>query len=722
MPPFQFRGSSNYRGSRPNPRHEFTFRAPKPPTAERPLLSNKRESTPEQLQGETKSEPKFASLATLSDSEEVDMDTSDSEDDERPRKKRALGFDGLTNGDATLPVSLPPAPKWSNPDPYTALPPPDESKTPKIDFVKLIRKARLDNSAKSEKSDAVTDNQDFISFGMADETEPDTQDNAPENAPRGPKAMEGLDSSITSRKRTRDDEIKGYSRKSGKPASRFNFDGSVIDQWRPLPNEAGTPWLDMADHPQSLHIGTQLHNEIMSFYHWAKPQDFENIVRADLINRVETAFRQRYSNVQVKAFGSYASGLYLPTADVDLVLLSSNFSRHKIRTFGERKGQIYGFSAFVKGSNLAVPNSIECIAGARVPILKWVDKLTGLRVDLSFDNDSGLIANETFKKWKDQFPAMPVILSVIKQFLLIRGLNEVPTGGLGGFSITCLVTSLLQHYPQGHAQPNLGSLLVDFFYFYGKHFRYETQGIRMEPPGYFNKTFFGNPDRLTIEDPNNQDNDISGGTKEIGLILRTFSKAHTTLQRRMEQLASNEDHNSSVLGPIIAANFDEYIEQREQLRHVFMMEPRFARYRTPPPPPPGPYPEDRAYSPPPLPPGPPPGPPLPPQSTRKEKAKSAGTRSEPEDISSDEASAETKPGKTRRDDTRRSACKERAARLKKLRPDLGKVSNSLSARQARRLAGYETNEDMEADLEKRDRELKSRKETDEAWKMVRDDA
>ncbi|KAJ5312266.1 hypothetical protein PENANT_c011G05972 [Penicillium antarcticum] len=735
MPPFQFRGNSNYRGSRPYPRHEFTFRAPKPPTAERPLLSNKRESTPEQLQGETKSEPKFASLATLSDSEEVDMDTSDSEDDERPRKRRALGLDGLNDADVTRPDPPPNVPKWSNPDPYTALPPPDESKTPKIDFVKLIRKARLDNAAKSEKSDAVTDNQDFISLGMADEAEP--QDNAPEGAPRGPKAMEGLDPSITSRKRTRDDELKGFSRKSGKPASRFNFDGSVVDQWRPLPNEAGTPWLDMPDHPQSMHIGTQLvlslwfvrfhiiyisprlHNEIMSFYHWAKPQDFENIVRADLITRVETAFRQRYSNIQVRAFGSYASGLYLPTADIDLVLLSNTFTRTGVRTFGERKGQIYGFSAFVKGSNLAVPNSIECIAGARVPILKWVDKLTGLRVDLSFDNDSGLVANETFKKWKAQFPSMPVILSVIKQFLLIRGLNEVPTGGLGGFSITCLVTSLLQHYPQGHSQPNLGSILMDFFYFYGKHYRYETQGIRMEPPGYFNKTFFGNPDRLTIEDPNNQDNDISGGTKEISLILRTFSKAHTTLQRRVEQLASNEDHKSSILGPIIAANFDEYIEQREQLRHVFLMEPRFARYRTPPPPPPGPYPEDGVCSPP-LPPGPPPGPR---QSNRKEKNKSAGTKSEPEDISSDdEPSGETKSGKPRRDETRRVACKERAARLKRLRPDLSKISNSLSFSQARRVGGYETNEEMERDLDNRERDLHSKKETNAAWKMVMDDA
>ncbi|EKV05577.1 Topoisomerase family protein TRF4, putative [Penicillium digitatum Pd1] len=705
--PFQFRGSSNYRDSRPNPRHEFTFRYQKPATSDRPLLSSKRESMPERLESDSKPGLKFAELSTLSDSEEAEMDMSDDSDTERPRKRRALALDGPQDT-----TSAPPAPKWSNPDPYTALPPPAEITNKRVDVVKLIRKARLDVAAKIDETDAVKQNSDFISLGMAIEPEA-PQSKAPDNAPRGPKAHEVLDSAIASRKRTRDDEIKGYSRKTGKPASRFNYDGSVIDQWKPLSQETGTPWFEGT--PTSLHVGTQLHNEILSFYHWAKPQEFEHIVRADLVNRLETAFQQRYHNVSIRAFGSFASGLYLPTADVDLVLLSHTFLRTGVRTFGERKGQIYAFSAFLKSTNLAVPNSIECIASARVPILKWVDKLTGLRVDLSFDNDSGLIANETFQKWKTEYPTMPVILAVIKQFLLIRGLNEVPTGGLGGFSITCLVTSILQHLPQGHMQPNLGTILLEFFNFYGKQLSYDKLAIRMDPPGYFNKGYyFGNPDRLTIEDPNNRDNDISGGTKEIGLIFRAFSNAHTALKNRMEYLALVQGSNKSILEPIIAANFDEYIEQRFQLRQVFMTEERFARYREspPPPPPPGSPPANRA-SPPPPPPvdgalPPQPAPPAPPvgKLAKKPKAKSKGTKSEPEDISSDEARGpEAKSAKARKGETRRQLCQERAARLKRLRPDLKKLPNTLSLRQARRHGGYETDEQMNADLDTREQKL-----------------
>ncbi|KAI9924118.1 hypothetical protein MW887_007358 [Aspergillus wentii] len=679
MPPaFEFRGN---RGNdrRSHPRHEFTFRYARPGTAERPLLRTKRETTPEKLMPEVEEKPglKFAPVANLSDSEEADMDVStDDEDNEasHPRKKRALG-----PNDANKPAAPAPTPKWSNPDPYTALPPPppDESQSKKVDVVKLIRKARVAENAQPAKTDAVATNEDFISLGaLGDEDQGNS--NAPENAPKGPsRHLQGNDPALGSRKRTYDDEIKSYPKKPGKPMSRFYADGSIIEEWMVRPYESGSPWLSLME--PALHMGTRLHNEILSFYHWVKPQAYEQIVRADLVSRLQSAFQTRYYGVQLRSFGSFASGLYLPTADIDLVLLSSNFMRNGIKTFGERKGQIYAFSAFLRNLDIAVPGSIETIAHARVPILKFVDRLTGLKVDLSFDNDSGLVANNTFQQWKSEFPSMPVVVSVIKQFLLLRGLNEVPTGGLGGFSITCLVTSLLQHLPHGHTESNLGSLLMDFFDFYGNHFDFEAVGIRLSPPGYFNKVRY-NPEnnnaRLSIEDPNNPDNDISGGTREIELIFKSFSKAHQLLKGRMISTAMSGSNGSSILDTIIAANYDEYTEQRWQLREVFETHPRFAQYHQAPtpPPPPGPPPADPAPPPPPLPNSPPPQEP-------KEKL-----------------------SKLQR---KQQASRERAARLKKLRPDIASVPKSISNEQAISLGGYGTQSEMDKDLMLREKGLKS---------------
>ncbi|KAJ5612842.1 hypothetical protein N7510_006036 [Penicillium lagena] len=798
MPPFEFRGNGRGPDRRSHPRQNFTFRYPRPHISERPLLSSQPGSISEQFVGEQeKQAPKFTSWEDLSDSEEAEMDLSTDEDAEetsRPRKKLALGLDG-----AESPVPAPPAPKWSNPDPYTALPPPDESREKRVDVVKLIRKAKIAASAtKPDVTNEVTTNQDFISFGaMGIDDEP--PNNAPENAPRGPKGMDMRESALAGRKRTRDDEVKGYSKKTGKPASKFYYDASILDQWRALPQQTPVPWMEHT--APAMNMGTRLHNEIISFYHWAKPQKFEQIVRADLIARLQSAFQNRYRGVQIRAFGSFASGLYLPTADVDLVLLSTSFMSSGRKTFGERKGQIYAFSGFLKNLNIVVPNSIEVIAHARVPILKFVDKLTGLRVDLSFDNDSGLVANETFQMWKAEYPVMPVVISIVKQFLLLRGLNEVPTGGLGGFSITCLVVSLLQHMPHGHVQQNLGNILMDFFNFYGNIFNYERMGISMNPPGYFNKRVFQDKnDRLTIEDPNNRDNDISGGTKEIALILRAFSKAHDVMKNAMIDMSMTGASHTSILQYIIGANYDEYTEQRFQLRQVFETCDRFDHHRSPPPPPPGLPPPDREAPPPPpepsqrpsadksvpngpkakqtnqqkqgvqngagkqapvkvtpsaptpapqtklpskgkqsseqkqgaqngagkqapvkvAPSAPAPAPKMKPSKPSNQQKQTIQTNGAPDPApapaSKETSSAEAESGseqdpsalpmtaKAKATYRRNVKCQERADRLRRLRPDL-KVRASVSLRQARLLAGYKDNKEMEMDLDEREKQM-----------------
>ncbi|KAJ6000942.1 hypothetical protein N7481_001351 [Penicillium waksmanii] len=667
MSALQFRGNPNYRGSRPNP---------STPTADRPLLSRKSDSTPEKLQGETKTKPprKFASLLASSNSKETKRDTSDdASDTERPHKKRTMSVD--ESQDPT-PISnpCPSVPRWSNPDPYTAIPLRSKQTNQRLDVVKLIQKPRLGDKAKAAETDELRENLDFVSLSMISEKS-EHQSNAPENASdialKGPTSQENVYSADPSRKRT------------GGVRSNATYQGVETT----VPRDG-------------------LDREILSFYDWAKPQEFGNVVRRDLVERLNIAFQSRYAGTEIHAFGSSASGIYLPTADIDLVLLSDNFRRTGVRSFGERKGKLNAISGFLESTNIAVPGSIECVTHARVPILKFVDRLTGLRVDMSFDNNSGLMANETFKTWKEQFPIMPVILSVVKQFLLIRGLNEVRTGGLGGFSVTCLVTSLLQHLPKGHMQLNPGSILMEFFNFYGNKFQYNQAAICLDPPGYFSKKSFGTPDRLTIEDPNNTDNDISGGTRAIDLILRTFASAHTTLKNRMEHLALVRGPNKSILGPIIAANFEKYTEQHNQLRRVFMTESRFAGHRVPPPPPSELYHDSGVHSaPPPLPAGPPPiNPTLPSvqQPINNARSRSKGTRAEPEDVS-DEYSSETKLVKPRKGQIGRQARRWRAARMKYLRPDLKNLPSSITVKQALWHGGYATNGEMKRDLSSRER-------------------
>ena len=177
---------------------------------------------------------------------------------------------------------------------------------------------------------------------------------------------------------------------------------------------------------------------------------------------------------------------------MDVVVISDSFQSSRQKIVCQSKRQLYRFSDFMESSGIAQQGSVEVIATAKVPLVKFVDRVTAIKVDVSFENDTGVIANDTFALWKKQFPAMPLLVTIIKQFLMMRGMNEVQHGGLGGFSVTCLVTSLLQNMPRvqnGELIPeqNLGEILIEFLDFYGNQFDTTRTGITMDPPGYFDK-------------------------------------------------------------------------------------------------------------------------------------------------------------------------------------------------------------------------------------------
>lgn len=210
-----------------------------------------------------------------------------------------------------------------------------------------------------------------------------------------------------------------------------------------------------------------------------------------MLDSIGSAVSERWSDARICPFGSYVAGLYLPTADMDVVFVSERFMNGGPGHYDTNQ-HLKSLRTFLQRKNIAENDSVECIFGAKVPIVKYVDRLTGLRVDVSFENDTGLVANRTFKQWKDTYPAMPILVTLIKQFLTMRGLNEPVNGGIGGFSAICLVTSLLQLMPQVQSrnmipEHHLGEILMEFLDLYGNQFNTMTTGIQMNPPRYLPK-------------------------------------------------------------------------------------------------------------------------------------------------------------------------------------------------------------------------------------------
>ncbi|KAM7184609.1 hypothetical protein V8F33_012899 [Rhypophila sp. PSN 637] len=626
----------------------FRARPPYRPfvAAERELLSGAHTDMPAEALYDEGAGSTYRNLSDVSDDEEADMDISDdssshSESDaQEARHKRARSnVVGSATGDDV--------PKWSNPDPYTALPPEAAAQRAKNkDVVQLIRKARVQpkevkTSDPSQAEDQVAE--DFISLDVdsdesdaesasgiqdlnrtagnlsnatvaqwgqpltnqANKTEPDMMaGDKPRVKKYGPAVVPGpfpsqplLEQShdLGSRKRTHDDRIKGPFQPKKAPGGP-RPKGDITSDWLSVSGINATPWLrSNAWKPDTMKA---LHQEIVDFYNYVRPRAFEDEIRDGLVRDLSVWVRRKFRDAEVYPFGSYASGLYLPTGDMDLAFLSDEYKRGGYAKY-HTKSTLFKLRGLLNYDRKAWQNDIECIIGAKVPIVKYVDSKTALKVDISFENTSGIVAIETFKQWKHEYPAMPVLVTLIKQFLAMRGLNEPVNGGIGGFSVICLVVCLFQHEPSFQTKSldtthALGEVLMRFFEFYGKIFNYKDVAISVKPPKLVKKVShklacsrplqslanmlkqneyggfpYKNYDRLSIIDPNNPANDIAGGSANFATIRQVFSQAHDDLAQRMYMLHDRPDaKDQSILGVILGGNYSSFESQRNHLREL----------------------------------------------------------------------------------------------------------------------------------------------------------
>jgi non-canonical poly(A) RNA polymerase PAPD5/7 len=188
----------------------------------------------------------------------------------------------------------------------------------------------------------------------------------------------------------------------------------------------------------------------------------------------------------VLCFGSFPAALYLPTADMDLVYVSDKHYNGgppvvDLSGRGSSKALLHKAAKRLVDTHMSVDR--PQVIPARIPIIKYTDRLTGLQVDISFENLSGVQAQATFARWKHQYPDMIFMVALLKQFLVMHGLNEVHTGGIGGYSIICLIVSYIQHHPK---PDNLGECFLGFLKYYG-NFDLSSKRIQMEPPAILQK-------------------------------------------------------------------------------------------------------------------------------------------------------------------------------------------------------------------------------------------
>jgi DNA polymerase sigma len=446
-----------------------------------------------------------------------------------------------------------------------------------------IPASKSDPSVYEIDSNSLSANQDFIAFDLSEdeESKSSNEDSDGSDSDEHHSASERVDLDSKepgARKRKRDlsdDETGANNHSPTIPQKRFD-------------TSLEFPWISRHDHSKETEIADWLTKEIKDFVAYVSPSEAEIHARNTAVTRIRKLIVDLWPDAEVKVFGSYATDMYLPGSDIDMVVLSPD-GKYDSRAF------LYQLGSRLKSSGIA--QKVEVIAKARVPIIKFVDIQSTIHIDVSFERTNGIEAVEIIRSWADEFPCLRYLVVIVKQFLARRKLNNVHNGGMGGYSVICSVVNFLKLHPKvasGVMNPenNLGVLLIEYFELYGKNFNYDKVALKMSGKmGYLikrkhpamlplnGKSMFA----LAIQDPKDPDNNISRGSFNIRGIKKAFKGAFDMITLRCYELMSlpkNKRKGQSILGDIIRVKGPErdFVDSTSKVMNIARQQ--FGTYQT----------------------------------------------------------------------------------------------------------------------------------------------
>ncbi|KAI8829893.1 hypothetical protein BJ741DRAFT_621732 [Chytriomyces cf. hyalinus JEL632] len=273
--------------------------------------------------------------------------------------------------------------------------------------------------------------------------------------------------------------------------------------------------------------------EVEDYVAYISPTAAEHSVRHLTIERLRHVVSRLWPTAEVNVFGSFSTKLYLPTSDVDIVIMGTDL---------RAPASLFELSVALRDHGIS--RNLLVISKAKVPIIKYTDALTQFPVDVSLNMGGGLQAAQIVTQFLSEpngvGDAIRGLMYLLKQFLLMRHLNEPFNGGCGSYALLIIVSTFVKLHPLiqvGATNPleNLGLLFIEFLEYYGRSFNYHELGIKCDlrsGPGFFYKEEFifnRKPGILTVLDPQDETNDVGGGCFNYYQIKSEFFRCYNRL-------------------------------------------------------------------------------------------------------------------------------------------------------------------------------------------------
>ena len=248
-----------------------------------------------------------------------------------------------------------------------------------------------------------------------------------------------------------------------------------------------------------------------------------------IIGQLGEAISDLFPGAYISLFGSYATGLALPSSDLDLAVLNAALFHEDITQSMTMLEEVLPAYPWVV--------SVKAIATASIPVVKLTINPMGsgegdlVQVDITFEDEGGRHMGVAACDWVleliSRFPQCQECFLPLKQLLLRHSLNSTYHGGLSSYGLLLWLSAYI------HTHPDLtgGELFLGFLKFYGTQFNPKTTGITTISPD--KQVYYPRPQpAFTLcetVDPLRPDNNTTKGAYRVAEVLQLFRKAYDFL-------------------------------------------------------------------------------------------------------------------------------------------------------------------------------------------------
>ena len=362
--------------------------------------------------------------------------------------------------------------------------------------------------------------------------------------------------------RSRDTSLVDDSKhKSGDEFIEFSGEGGILSTSE---KSKTIPWMPPSGYPPYTNFFLRLHQEIIDFERFVSLTEFEQRARESFLHKLNGVCKTLWPESKVVPFGSYYTGLSLPSSDIDVSVIS-------VPVDGDGLAEV---GCLRKLANSLLEQQqvsfIELRETAKIPILRIRDRYPPYcEIDININIDSPQATSKfVLRNAVEVYSAFRPLVMLIKCFLYQRNLADTFTGGIGSYLLSIMVLAFLQQHqlteqPRLNELTSLGHLLFDFFNFYAREFRVDREGLSVRRGGsrfpkssrgftsnLMNRRSLPSSESLCIESPLEPQTDIGNKVFQWKMVRSSFMQARQFLVDSI-QTYNPDNSMESYISPIL---------------------------------------------------------------------------------------------------------------------------------------------------------------------------